>query len=302
MSIPYFDCHCDTVFRCLHEGGELRKNRFHLDLERLRHFECSAQVFAVCTETMTDPVGKASEMLSLLGYELARNSDIARLCLSFDDIKKAAEENKIAALISLEGCEQVLSLEDAYARGVRILHPTWNFDNDLCGAAMASGSGLTRKGRDFIIRAQSMGFALDMSHISEKGFWDVLETAKKPVIAGHSNSKALCNVPRNLTDAQFSALVKFGGGAGINFCCDFLGFGRDIDAIAAHIEHFLSLGGEKSVFLGCDLDGIPCTPNGIDGVQSLGELYNTLLRRNYPEVLVRDIFWNNIYRIMEKML
>lgn len=302
MSIPVFDCHCDTVARCLREGGELRKNSFHIDLERLKGFSASAQVFAVCTETMSDPVGKANEMLSLLKRELQNNADSAKLCLSFADIKKAVSEKKIAALISLEGCEQLNSLEEAYAHGVRILHPTWNFDNALCGAAMGSGTGLTDEGREFIKKAQSMGFALDMSHISERGFWDTLEIIKKPVIAGHSNSRTLCDVPRNLTDEQFKALCKLRGGAGINFCCDFLGSGRDIDAISAHIEHFLSLGGEKSVFLGCDLDGIPCLPKGIDGVQSLGELYNALLRRNYPETLVRDIFWNNIYEIMEKML
>ena len=302
MSIPVFDCHCDTIARCLWESGTLRQNRFHLDLERLSFFSSSAQVFAVCTETLNDPEGKAREMLCLLKSELAKNADIARLCFSFADVEKAVSENKIAALLSLEGCEQLRSLEDAYELGVRILHPTWNFDNELCGAVMGSGAGLTEKGKDFIKRAQIMGFALDMSHISEKGFWDTLEIASRPVIAGHSNAKAVCDVPRNLTDEQFVALIKLGGGAGINFCCDFLGYGRDMSAITAHIEHFLSLGGEKSVFLGCDLDGIPCLPKGIDGVQSLGELYNHLLMRNYPEALVRDIFWNNIYTIMEKML
>ena len=284
------------------EGGSLRKNGFHTDLERLHKFAPCAQVFAVCAETLDRPVEKADAMLRRLSQEIEENSDIVTLCLNFHDIKKAAESGKVAVFISIEGCEQISSLESAYQDGVRVLHPTWNFDNELCGAAMGSGKGLTEKGRAFVKKAQHMGFALDMSHISERGFWDTLEACEKPVIAGHSNAKALCNVPRNLTDEQFNALVDVGGGAGINLYPEFLGLGKDINAVIAHIEHFLSLGGERSVFLGCDFDGIDSTPTGLDGVHKLDKLYNELLNRNYPEALVRALFWDNLYDIMEKML
>lgn len=284
------------------EGGSLRKNGFHTDLERLRKFAPCAQVFAVCTETLEQPIEKAGAMLRRLNREIEENSDIVMLCLNFHDIQKAVALGKVAALVSIEGCEQISSLESAYENGVRVLHPTWNFDNGLCGAAMGSGSGLTEKGRAFVKKAQSMGFALDMSHISECGFWDALEVCRKPVIAGHSNAKAVCDVPRNLTDEQFKSLIAIGGGAGINLYPEFLGSGRDIAAVIAHIEHFLSLGGEKAVFLGCDFDGIECTPTGLDGVQELDKLYNELLKRNYPETLVRAMFWDNLYDIMEKML
>lgn len=300
--IPLFDCHCDTISRVIAEGGSLRKNGFHTDLERLHKFAPCAQVFAVCAETLDRPVEKADAMLRRLSQEIEENSDIVMLCLNFHDIKKAAEPGKVAVFISIEGCEQISSLESAYQDGVRVLHPTWNFDNELCGAAMGSGKGLTEKGRAFVKKAQHMGFALDMSHISERGFWDTLEACEKPVIAGHSNAKALCNVPRNLTDEQFNALVTVGGGTGINLYPEFLGLGKDINAVIAHIEHFLSLGGERSVFLGCDFDGIDSTPTGLDGVQKLDKLYNELLNRNYPEALVRALFWDNLYDIMEKML
>ncbi len=300
--IPLFDCHCDTISRVIAEGGSLRKNGFHTDLERLHKFTPCAQVFAVCAETLDRPVEKADALLRRLSQEIEENSDIVMLCLNFNDIKKAAESGKVAVFISIEGCEQISSLKSAYQDGVRVLHPTWNFDNELCGAAMGSGKGLTEKGRAFVKKAQHMGFALDMSHISERGFWDTLEACEKPVIAGHSNAKALCNVPRNLTDEQFNALVLIGGGAGINLYPEFLGLGKDINAVIAHIEHFLSLGGERSVFLGCDFDGIDSTPTGLDGVQKLDKLYNELLNRNYPEALVRALFWDNLYDIMEKML
>lgn len=300
--IPLFDCHCDTISRVIAEGGSLRKNGFHTDLERLHKFAPCTQVFAVCAETLDRPVEEADAMLRRLSQEIEENSDIVMLCLNFHDIKKAAESGKVAVFISIEGCEQISSLESAYQNGVRILHPTWNFDNELCGAAVGSGRGLTEKGRAFVKKAQHMGFALDMSHISERGFWDTLEACEKPVIAGHSNARAICNVPRNLTDEQFNALVTVGGGTGINLYPEFLGLGKDINAVIAHIEHFLSLGGERSVFLGCDFDGIDSTPTGLDGVQKLDKLYNELLNRNYPEALVRALFWDNLYDIMEKML
>ena len=298
MSIPLFDCHCDTATA----GVDLRKNKLQLDLERLSRYAPSAQVFAICTEFLENAALNAGGYITNLKAEIEKNSDIATLCLSADDLDIAIKDNKIAAFISVEGAEQISSLEEAYSAGVRIIHPTWNFDNDICGAAMASGEGLSSYGKSFVRRAQSMGMLLDMSHISERGFWDTMELAEKPVIAGHSNSKALCEHPRNLTDEQFKALVKCGGGAGINLYPGFLGLSRDIDAITAHIEHFIALGGECAVFLGCDFDGIDITPEGISGVEDLPELYEALLRKNYAETLVNDIFFNNLTDIIRRTL
>lgn len=302
MTIPLFDCHCDTATHARERREKLRQNRMHLDLERMMRYSPAGQVFAICAVDDPAPVKFADEAIAFFLEQIKENSDIVKLCLNFQDIAKAETEGKIAALLSIEGAEQITDADSAYARGVRIVHLTWNHDNALCGAAMDSGSGLTTAGRRFVSRSQELGIMLDMSHISERGFWDTLEISTRPVIAGHSNAKALCDVPRNLTDEQFSALIRIGGGAGINLYPEFLGLGRNIDAIFAHVEHFMSLGGERSVFLGCDLDGIEETPHGINGVQDLGKIYEELLRHNYPEQLVQDIFRNNIMKIMEKAL
>lgn len=301
MKIPFFDCHCDTAVEMLQKNEGLRKNGLHVDLERLSAFSPSAQVFAVCT--CKSDHSEADAAIIKLKDEITKNSDLISLCLSFEDIESAEKAHKTAALLSIEGGEQYgCSIDGLYEMGVRIIHPTWNYDNALSGAAMGSGSGLTEQGREYIKKAQSIGILIDLSHISERGFWDTLEISQSPVIAGHSDSAAVCNAPRNLTDAQFTALVRQCGGAGINLYPHFLGLNTDIDAVVAHIEHFLSLGGEKSVFLGCDFDGIECTPEGISGVQDIEKLYDALLKRNYPEALVRDIFRNNIYEIMRKVL
>lgn len=302
MRIPLFDCHCDTISRIATNCESLRSNSFHLDLNRLAKFSPSAQIFAVCTETLAQPKEKSKAMLEKLNREIEKNSDIVKLCLNSHDIVSTMAGGKIAALLSVEGAEQIDDIEMAYALGVRVVHITWNFDNGLCGSVMGSGAGLSEKGRCFVKKAQELGVLLDTSHISQQGFWEVLEISRKPVIAGHSNTRALCPVPRNLSDEQFIALKNQGGGAGINLYPEFLGLGRDIDAVFAHIEHFMALGGEKAVFLGCDLDGIDEMPKGIHGVEDLGKIYEVLLRHNYPESLVRDVFINNIMNIMERVL
>ena len=304
--IPYFDAHCDTALPVHVLGKSLYENDLHLDLKRLSAFAPCAQVFAVCVERCADLTGATDAVLDSLLRELEANREYVQLCRNEVDITNTIQSGRIAALLSVEGAERLgCSLEKLralYACGLRIVHLTWNDDNVLSGAALGSGSGLTAAGREFVRAAQSMGVALDLSHISERGFWDVLETAEKPVLAGHSNARALCDHPRNLTDAQFAALVKCGGAAGLNFCTDFLGGTRDADAIAAHAEHWLSLGGEKTVCLGTDFDGIPELPGGIDGAESMGEVYNAMLRRNFPEDTVRDIFWNNLWKFFGRVL
>lgn len=302
MSIPYFDCHSDTIVEASLANEGLLQNSRQLDIERLLRYSPCAQVFAVCTGFKENAVCDAQGYIEWFHREIKKNSDRIRLCLSKSDIDDAVSSGKIAAFLSIEGAEQISSLEKAYNDGVRIIHPTWNYDNALCGAAADSGSGLTRQGREFVRKAQKLGILLDMSHISERGFWDAVEISEKPLIAGHSNSKSLCDVPRNLTDDQFTALVDICGGAGINLYPEFVGFDRDVDAVIAHIEHFLALGGEKSVFLGCDFDGIEITPKGIDGVQDIDKLYSGLLKRNYSEELVKGIFYYNLYRIIGRAL
>lgn len=298
MKIPYFDAHCDTPVPVHYENAALRKNSFHLDLERLHRFAPCAQVFSVCVRHGETMIAETDDVLTTFAREIDANADLVALCRSAEEIDAAVADGKIAALLSIEGAEKincsVMKLAGMFSRGVRIVHLTWNHDNALSGAAMDSGSGLTPQGRDFVRAAQAMGVALDMSHISERGFWDVLEVAEKPVLAGHSDALALCGAKRNLSDSQFQALVRSGGVAGLNFCPDFLGLGRDLDAVVAHAEHYLSLGGEHAVCLGGDLDGIAALPRGMDGVQSMESLYEAMLRKNWSEALVQDIFWGNL--------
>ena len=298
MGIPYFDAHCDTLSVLHSRGAEwsLGANAAQVDIDRLSAYSPAAQVFAIWG-------GHYEEKLALLRRGLARDGR-AVLCRTAEEVRKANAAGKVAALLSVEGAEilgcSIERLREACERdGLAMINLCWNSDNALCGAAMDSGSGLTDAGRAFVRAAQDVGVAVDLSHASERTFWDVLEIAEKPVIASHSNAAALSSkFPRNLTDEQFTALVKCGGGAGLNLCADFIGLGRDIGACCAHIEHFLALGGEKSLFLGTDFDGIAAVPRGLYGVQDMWKLYEALLERGHSEELVQDIFYGNLLRIL----
>lgn len=326
MSIPYFDTHCDTISECFRTGKSLRENDLHVDLVRATaSFAPYAQFFSVWGRPLapgqslssldfTKPDAPADALykvyrntIALLRRELAENDDIATLCLSAEDAKRAAGQGKAATFILVEGAEllgePVHNLPEAYELGVRVICLNWNFDNALSGASRgAVQGGLTQEGRRFVKEAQRLGILLDLSHASDAAFWDVVAMTERPIIAGHSNARAVCGNLRNLTNEMYRAIVKLGGLAGINFNPAFLGGKADIDAVVRHIEHFLSLGGEKAVCLGGDLDGVTQLPEGIRGVQDMGMIYERLLRMNYSEDLCRGIFYGNTLAVMERSL
>jgi membrane dipeptidase len=127
-----------------------------------------------------------------------------------------------------------------------------------------------------------------------------MEIAQRPIMASHSNARAVCSHPRNLTDAQFTAIIKNQGVVGLNLCREFVGGREDLDGLIAHLEHFLALGGEKTVALGGDLDG--CTPvDGVDDVTGWSRLYERLLQKNYKESVAQDLFYNNMMRVVNDL-
>lgn len=305
MPIPLFDSHSDTVHMAHRLRKHLRENDMQLDLLRGSAFAPRGQVFSIWGEPRREP----PMFDAVIGYwerELAENADLLAHCRSFSDIRAAVSAGKCAALLSIEGAEQigcdVDKLRAAYDRGVRIIHLCWNYDNVLTGSATEGQGGLTEAGRRFAQEVCALGMVIDLSHISERAFWDVLELTDRPVLAGHSDAAGVCAHPRNLTDEQFTALAKRGGVAGLNLSPRFLGLGADIDAVVAHAEHFLALGGEKAVCLGTDLDGVKELPAGLSGIQDFDRLYEAMLRKNWTEAQVRNIFFGNLNAFWERAL
>ena len=301
--IPYFDAHCDTITR----GKPFRRcDSTHLDLERISVYAPSAQVTAIFAPPGRDTEADFDRLASNAEKEYAENSDLAVLCRSAAEIKAAAEAGKVAIIMAVEGATllgcTIEGLLKGYERGVRIVTLIWNKDNILCGAGQDSGSGLSAAGLEFCRACWEKGVAVDLSHASDATFYDVIEAATRPVMCSHSDARALCDHPRNVTDDMLTALVKNKGYIGLNFWQDLLGMNRDIDAVVAHADHILSLGGEHILGLGSDFDGIPAPPVGMEGVQDMDKLYEAMLRRGWSEDLVRDIFYNNLLSFFERAL
>ncbi len=297
MRIPLFDSHSDTIHVARAHRRRLRENDMQLDLLRSAAYAPRGQVFSIWGDPRRDPP-MFDAVIDFWQRELAENGDLLAHCRSAADIRAAQAEGKCAALLSIEGAEQIEcsvdKLPEAREKGVSILHLCWNYDNVLTGSATDGQGGLTAEGRRFAQKAAELGMVIDLSHISERAFWDVLELSDRPVLAGHSDAAGVFPHPRNLTDAQFTALAARGGVAGLNLSPRFLGHGKDIDAVVAHAEHFLALGGEKAVGLGTDLDGVTELPRGLTGIQDFGKLYEAMLRKNWTEELVQDIFFGNL--------
>jgi membrane dipeptidase len=175
---------------------------------------------------------------------------------------------------------------------------TWNERNPLAGSHL-TGGGLSDRGREFVKEAQRLGMRIDLSHLSDEGFWDVIDMTDAPIVASHSNSRAVHNVSRNLTDDMFRAICQTGGVAGLNMYHEFVGSHADLDKACDHIIHFLEIDPEaKHIALGCDLDGCDRLVQGFDGVQSYPALAVRLLERGLTVDMVHNIFFNNAMGVM----
>lgn len=325
--IPYFDAHCDTVYRCLETGetsaldygdsreeqcryyaasDHLRRNGGHFDLERSRQFSRCAQFFALFHDAAEAPAdglwAQCRRMHDFFLREMADNADIVRHCHTGWEVDEAAAAGKTAALLSIEGADlidcNVHKVETVAQWGVRLLNPVWNRANVLSGTnAEDPERGLYAEGRDFIRALEEYGIYPDVSHLSDAGFWDLVHIARRPIVASHSNARAVCPHRRNLTDDQFRAIRDSGGVVGLNLYLHFVGQ-PTMDALVAHVEHFLALDGEKTLCLGGDLDGCEALAAGMTGMQDVPKLYEALKARGYSDALLEDIFWNNLRRLI----
>ena len=299
--IPYFDAHCDTLSR--KSCPPLRENGGQLDLRRLRAFSKAGQLFAVFADASLLPrqalLPEFRRQARRFFDETERNADLVDRCRTRADAEAAFAAGRTAAFLSVEGAELLDCdpgrLEEAEQLGVRAVNLTWNNPNRLSGAnRLEAERGLSPVGRDFVREAGRRNILVDVSHLSERGFWDLMDVTERPVLASHSCAKALCPHPRNLTDEQFRALRETGGFVGMNLYTDFIGGDGSLDAVVAHIEHFWELDGEDTLGLGGDWDGCDSLAGGFAGIQDLPRLYEALRRKNYGEALLNKFFCGNL--------
>lgn len=301
-----FDTHCDTLNAVLSSNSSLRKNNLRLDLTRTSQYDGYTQFFAVWLENSKNAVEKFNTISDLFNSELAKNSDIAKKCVSYNDLKKAQSESKTAAFLSLEGAYFINSPEDIdmiFKKGVRCVSLTWNNDSALAGG-VNSNNGLTKLGRELIPVFEQKGILLDVSHLNEKSFWELAWLAKKPFIASHSCSKALCSSKRNLTDEQFSKICASGGCVGVNFYPTFLSNDSTaaIADIAEHIKHFKKIDGIDFVGFGSDFDGTDLLPDGISGAESMKQIVSALSYHGFSSDEIDKVTHLNFERVIKDVL
>ncbi len=312
MNFPVFDLHCDTALallgKDLMQKGNLRKNSLHIDLERAATLGCYAQCFACFTTPFMRKWHQASPQsvfereLENLMLHLEENCDLIVQAFSAEDIENNRKSGKMSAILTIEGPAgfdfDPALLEMLWKVGFRITSLGWNESNVLTGSH-ETGEGLTDQGREYVREAQRLGMCVDVSHISDRGFWDIMDITTQPVVATHSNSRTVCNHSRNLTDDMFRAICRTGGVAGLNQCVPFVGEEPTLDTLCDHVLHWLELDPEaKHIALGGDLDGCDHLPAGFDGVQSYPSLAERLLARGLTEPMVENIFWNNALGVM----
>lgn len=308
MNFPVFDLHCDTVSALIDpnsvNSSNLRSNQLHIDLERAKIFPGYAQCFACFTtySERSNPVDIFEKQLAAIQRELTNNQDIIQLAYCAEDIENNRKAGVMSAVLTIEGPAgfgfDPALLEDLYKIGFRMSTLSWNEKNPLVGSHK-TGGGLTDQGRAYLNELQRLGMLVDVSHISDEGFWDVIDITNGPVVASHSNSRIMHNVSRNISDEMFLEICRTGGVVGINLYSAFLGEYPTLDTVCDHIFHFLELDPDgRHICLGGDLDGCDILPDGFSGIHDYPKLSDRLLERGLCKQMLYDIFWNNAIGVM----
>lgn len=307
------DLHVDVICKLLEHPGTRWTDGTEGDLfdatpSRLMEGGISLQVFALY---LPDKVTKSPETLlraAELFWSEVLTAPHMKLVRESADIVDSQREGRIGAILSLEGADglqgQLWALRLLHRLGLRLLGPTWNHANWACDGAMEPrGGGLTRAGKELALECGKLGILLDVSHLSERGFWDIAALAQKPIFASHSNVRAYRDHPRNLRDDQLKEIIRVGGLIGTTFVPWFLTDreSASIDDVLRHVDYVCALGGASHVAFGSDFDGIDRHPIGLRHPGHYPVLIEALLKR-FPEHLVRGFAGENANRFFLRHL
>jgi membrane dipeptidase len=307
------DMHCDSVSEAYRTGRSLVRPcpSGHIDLPRLRSAEIKVQFFALFPDRIYHPGRTLYQVLRLLDYatESFREDAGIMVIRTRQDLEQCLATEALGAVLTVEGGEplegEIGILRTLHRLGVRGLGLTWNNRNELAdGVAEAeAGGGLTRFGRQVLLEMNRLGMLIDVSHLSEPGFWDVIELCSVPVIASHSNCSAVWKHPRNLTDRQIKAIAELKGVIGVNLVPQFVGpQGSGQSALIEHIDHICGLVGDEYVGFGSDFDGTENLICGVNDVADFPSLTEGLRNRGYSEESVARICGRNCLRVLEAVL
>lgn len=306
------DFHCDVLCKLLMDEGlsfqGSKPGRLDVTYERLKAAGTVLQTFAIyIPQSMNGRLEPVLESVDRF-HQMVLSCEDMIWVKTAQHLDECVRDGKIGALLSLEGVDglqgQMSLLRIMHRLGIRAAGLTWNHANWAADGAMEPrGGGLTIKGRLFVEECDKLDILLDVSHLSERAFWEVAELSQRPVIASHSNARAICDHPRNLTDAQIEKLIAKQGLIGVTFVPWFVSNAEVvvIDDLLRHIEHICELGGESHIMLGSDFDGIDRYIEGLTHPGELISLQEALLKR-YSERQTEQFMSGNALRFLRKSL
>lgn len=338
------DMHCDTLSATLSgsfagQKADLRRQNTQINFEKMKESGYFLQNFAafVDMDESEDPLEDALRMADLFYRQAEASSDLIVPVKSWKDIEHSRSQGKMAALLTLEeggicrGDPALLSV--LYRLGARMMTLTWNYENELGfpnfdlrkslkhppvtdkiqdptvpGDSFfedLSGRGLKERGIFFLEEMERLGMIIDVSHLSDAGFYDVLNHTKKPFVASHSNARSLWPAKRNLTDDMIRKLADRGGVTGINFCMAFLGrpeAGEDfLDQTVRHMKYLINLGGEDFVGFGSDFDGIDACDD-LKDCTAMPRLIDRMKKADLSYTQIEKICSGNVLRVYKELL
>ena len=309
------DFHCDTASEIL-DGRTLYDNKGMLSIKKMQEGGVGCQFFAMYIKmsdfkSAAEGYGQLRIIYDNFIKELAQNEKYIALARNSKEISDIRDQGKIAAVLSVEEGEvldnKLERLDELYAMGVRLITISWNFENCI-GFPHSSEpelmkNGLKPFGIEAVNRMQELGMLVDVSHLSDGGFWDVAKLSKKPFVASHSNARSLCPHTRNMTDEMIKALADSGGVTGINFVCKFLNADEEgsIKQMMDHIKHIRNVGGIDVLALGSDFDGT-IKPSELGNCANFPMLTDAISKAGFSDEDVEKICWKNAMRVIGEVL
>jgi membrane dipeptidase len=321
------DTHCDTLKTLMpiftlprdsqwedrsQVGMGVRSVLGHVDIPRLKEGGIDCQVFAISSQrdrTPAFPLRTALEMIDRFYRECRKNRAQIQPVTGYEDIIQADNSGKVAAMLSIEGADviegRISMLRIFHQLGVRMVGLVHSLRNLLADGVFdrRTEGGLSSLGIEAVELINELDMLLDVSHLNDAGFWDLVEITDKPFIASHSNARKVCDHPRNMTDKMIEALADHGGVMGMNFAPSFVHPTHPtVEGVVDHIDHIVGLVGPDHVGLGSDFDGIPFTPEGLEDATKMPNITKELVDRGYSEEDIGKILGGNHLRLIKEVI
>lgn len=309
------DLHCDTIYHLVdNKNLNLKENNLAIDIKKLKSVGSLAQFFAlfIDLDEHKKPFNRAMDMLNKLYEQIDLNYHDIEITRNYEELMSNKKEGKISAFLTIEEGEaiegSINNLRNFYDLGVRLITLTWNHENSIgypnCNKEYVN-KGLKEFGIETVEEMNKLGIIIDVSHLSDGGFYDVAKYSKKPFVASHSNSRSICDHGRNLTDDMIRVISEKGGTIGINFEKSFLredGRISSVEDMVKHISHIYNVGGSQVISIGSDFDGIDPKNLEIGNISMINKLMNGLERSGFKSRDIDKIFFENALRVIKEVL